>query len=183
LRSDAARNRERLLAAAVKMFSAGGSGASLESIAQAAGVGIGTLYRHFPTREALVEAVYRSELDDLADYARQLLRSHRAFDALRAWTDRYAQFVATKRAMLDALRIAWASKSSHVPETRARILAIITGFIDAGAADGTIRGDIDPDDVTVGLAGLLMATANATDKHQFRRLLGLLTEGLRPHNR
>ena len=94
LRTDAAVNRERLIAEARRLFSAGDAKVSL--VAQAAGVGVATLYRNFPTREALVEAVYRSELDDLAADAEPLLAAHKALVALRMWMDRYARFVAAK---------------------------------------------------------------------------------------
>ena len=105
LRADAARNRERLIAEARRFFSAGGATVSLDGIAQAAGVGVATLYRNFATREALVEAVYRSELDALAADADALLAAHGALDALRLWMDGYARFVATKHAMRDVLGI------------------------------------------------------------------------------
>jgi AcrR family transcriptional regulator len=180
LRSDAARNRERLIAVATERFSTGDSAVTLDAIAQAAKVGIGTLYRHFPTREALVEAVYRSELDSLGADAHELLKRNRAIDALRTWMNRYAKFVATKHAMLDVLRALWAANQEHIPETRARIQAIIAKFVEVGSSDGTIRGDILPEDVTVGMVGIVMATANATDPDQARRLLELLAEGLGP---
>ncbi len=180
LRSDAARNRERLIAVARDRFARGEETVSLEAIAQEAGVGIGTLYRHFPTREALVEAVYRSELDALDAHAEDLLANHKALNALRLWLDRYATFVAAKRGMQDALRIAWTSRSSPVPETRARVTASIHKFVAAGISDGTIRADIEPDDVTVGLVGVFLATATSADHDQVRRLLDLLADGLRP---
>jgi AcrR family transcriptional regulator len=181
LRADAARNRERLLEVARERFSAGEETVSLEGIAQAAGVGIGTLYRHFPTREALVEAVYRSELDALAATAEDLLAVHTAFDALRLWMDRYARFVVAKRAMQQALRVAWTSRTSPIPETRARIRATLARFVSAGASDGTIRDDVEADDIAISLAGVVLAaTATATDQGQLHRLLGLLADGLRP---
>jgi AcrR family transcriptional regulator len=96
-RADAQRNRERLIDAAVAAFSAGQDPVALESIARDAGVGIGTLYRHFPSRAALVEAVYRSELDRLCRSADALLASQDPADALRAWMERYVDFVRTKR--------------------------------------------------------------------------------------
>jgi hypothetical protein len=94
---------------------------------------------------------------------------------------RYARFVVAKRAMQEALRIAWTSRTSPVPETRARIRATLARFIGAGASDGTIRDDVEADDVTICLAGVvLMATAAPTDQDQLHRLLGLLADGLRP---
>ena len=178
-RADAARNRVRLVAVARERFAAGDRTVSLGDVARAADVGIATLYRHFPTRESLVEAVYRAELDALAAEAAPLLAALDAHAALRAWMDRYTRFVATKRAMVDALRSAFASGAGVAPETRARIGATLATFLAAGAADGTIRTDVAADDVTVGLAALVLATTVA-DPDQLRRLLDLLTDGLRP---
>ena len=152
----------------------------LEGVAQAAGVGVATLYRHFPTREALVEAVYASELDALGADADALLAAHGALDALRMWMDRYARFVAAKHALRDALRIALTSPSASTPQTRARIRAVVARFAAAGAADGTLRGDVEPDDVTLILAGAVLMTATSTDATQLRRLLDLLADALRP---
>ena len=180
LRADAATNRERLIVEARRFFSAGNATVSLENVAQAAGVGVATLYRNFPTREALVEAVYRSELDALAMDAESLLAAHGALDALRMWMDQYARFVATKHAMRDALRIALMSPAALAPETRARIRAVVTRFMAAGASDVTIRQDIEPDDVTLSLAGAVLMTATSTDTSQLRRVLDLLLDGLRP---
>lgn len=109
VRSDARRNRERLLHAAAAAFTANGASASLESIARDAGVGIGTLYRHFPNREALVEAVYQAELAEVAAAAGQLLKRHPPKIALRRWMDRYASFVAAKRGMAESLQAIFAS--------------------------------------------------------------------------
>ena len=180
LRADAIRNRERLIVEAQRFFSAGDARVSLEDVAQAAGVGIGTLYRHFPTREALVEAVYQTELDALAADAEPLLAAHPALDALRMWMDRYARFVAAKHAMRDALRIALTSSTASPPGTRARVRTIVARFAAAGAADGTIRADVEPDDVTLCLAGAVLMTATGTDADQLRRVLNLVLDGLRP---
>lgn len=180
MRADAAVNRERLIAEARRFFTTGDATVSLEVIAQAAGVGVATLYRNFSTREALVEAVYRLELDALAADAEPLLAAHRAIDALRMWMDRYACFVAAKHAMRDALRITLTSPTTSIPETRVRVRAVVARFMAAGAADGTIRDDVEPDDVTLGLAGAVLMTATSTDASQLRRLLDLLLDGLRP---
>ena len=180
LRADAARNRERIIAEARQLFSAGNATVPLESVAHAAGVGVATLYRNFPTREALIEAVYRSELDALAADTELLLAAHGALDALRIWMDRYARFVAAKHAMRDALRIALTSPAALAPETRARIRAVVAKFMAAGASDATIRQDIKPDDVTLSLAGAVLMTATSTDTSQLRRVLDLLLDGLRP---
>lgn len=181
LRADAARNRERLIVAAQDRFASGDKAVSLESVAQAAGTGIATLYRHFPTREALVEAVYHLELDALTAEAAQLLGAYPAFDALRLWMDRYARFVATKHAMQEALHVALTLRASAASDTRAQIREAVSGFLAKGAADGTIRHDVEPDDVTISLAGLVLMTVAASDPAQLRRVLNLLMDGLRPH--
>src|SRR5215203_5728370 len=105
-RADAVRNRDRVLEAAKALFSAGGSEASLEAVARQAQVGIGTLYRHFPTREALFEAVYRREVEQLADLAERLKSDSAPAEALRIWLRAIVEFVATKKGMAAALTIA-----------------------------------------------------------------------------
>src|SRR5215212_8243777 len=105
-RADVIRNRERLIRAAAEVFRTGGAEASLEAVANRAGVGIGTLYRHFPTREALFEAVYRQEVDQLSCLAESLARTEKPVDALRQWLHADVQVIATKRGMLTALALA-----------------------------------------------------------------------------
>src|ERR1700757_5212227 len=105
-RADAVRNRERVLEAAKAVFSAGGADASLEAVARRAGVGIGTLYRHFPTREVLYEAVYRREVEQLSDLAEELKNEAKPVDALRRWLRSNVEFVATKKGMMAALALA-----------------------------------------------------------------------------
>src|SRR5438477_4707592 len=105
-RADAVRNRERVLQAAKAVFSVGGPDASLEAVARRAGVGIGTLYRHFPTREALYEAVYRHEVEQLSELAEQLKAAPSPVDALRRWLRSNVEFVATKKGMSAALVLA-----------------------------------------------------------------------------
>src|ERR1700749_3295231 len=105
-RADAVRNRELVLEAAKAVFSAGGADASLEAVARKAGVGIGTLYRHFPTREALFEGVYRREVEQLGELAEQLKNESDTVDALRRWLKSNVEFVATKKGMVAALALA-----------------------------------------------------------------------------
>lgn len=132
-RADAQRNRAKLLAVAGAAFaSTDGTAATLEGIAREAGVGIGTLYRHFPTREALVEAVYAAELDDVVSSATALLAELPPEAALRAWMDRYAAFHATKRGMGETLRAGWASGAIATPATRERITAAIAAILEKG---------------------------------------------------
>lgn len=181
-RADAVRNRELLLATARDAFSAADDDAtvSLEAIARTAGVGIGTLYRHFPSREALVQALYSSELDEVADAASEVLDGRPAAEAMRRWMDRYTQFVATKQGMPSALRTAWATGSLSMRETRTRIQDAVARLLEAGAADGTLRTDVTADDVTDMLVGVFAATGDAKDSARVGRLLDLLMSGLRP---
>jgi AcrR family transcriptional regulator len=179
-RADARRNREKLLAAARAAFTAADDTVALEAIAREAGVGIGTLYRHFPTREALVEAVYAAELDDVAASAPALLAELPPETALRAWMDRYAAFVATKRGMVDKLRAGWASGSMATPTTRERITAAIAPILVDGARAGSLRADVDPEDVIAMLLGVFLSTAASNTPEQTGRLLDLVVDALRP---
>ena len=176
LRADARRNRDRLLAVAVRAFSQDGPDVPLDAIAREAGVGIGTLYRHFPTREALVEAAYRTELDKLCAAAPVLLTTLPPDRALRAWMDRFVDYMTTKRGMADALRALIASGGNPYAQSRDRMTAAVTALLDAGAATGTVRSDVAPGDVLTSLSGVTLA-AGAPD--QARRMLDLLMDGLR----
>ncbi len=179
LRADAQRNRDRLLEAAVSAFSREGPDATLDAIAKDAGVGIGTLYRHFPTREALVEAAYRNELARLCDAVSDLLRAMPPDDATRAWMDRFVDYMTTKRGMADALRAVIASGGNPFAQSRDRLVGAITALLQAAAAAGTIRPDIEPADVLASLSGVSLAAGEPAQRDQARRLLDLLMDGLR----
>lgn len=180
-RADAERNRSLLLAAARDAFAAADDEAavSLEAIARSAGVGIGTLYRNFGTREALVEALYGSELDEVTAAADALVAGHPGDEALRHWAERYGRFVAAKRGMLGALRASVGGPERMRNETRGRIVATVGRLLAVGVADGTLRGDVDADDVTDLLVGLFVAT-DPRSAERVRRLLDVLVDGLRP---
>ena len=180
LRADAARNRQRIVEVAREQFSKQNNSVTLEDIARRAEVGIGTLYRHFATREALIEAVYSSELDALMADGEALLKSRSAFQALRMWMDRYVTFVATKHAMRETISNAFTLRSGPLLETRSRMKILISRFLAAGIADHTIREDVQEDDLTVALAATVLAMNLASDEDQLRRVLDLLMEGLRP---
>jgi AcrR family transcriptional regulator len=179
LRADAQRNRDRLLEVAVRAFSDGGPDVTLDAIAKQAGVGIGTLYRHFPTREALVEAAYRNELARLCDAAGDLLDAQRPEEALRSWMDRFVDYMTTKRGMADALRAVIASGGNPFAQSRDRLLAAITTLLTAGAQAGTVRSDIAPADVLASLSGVSLAAGEPTQRAQAGRLLDLIMDGLR----
>ncbi|MFG3619327.1 TetR/AcrR family transcriptional regulator [Nocardia sp. NPDC047654] len=180
LRADARRNRDRLLEVAVRAFSHEGPEVTLEAIAREAGVGIGTLYRHFPTREALIDAAYRNELARLCDSVDDLLTALPPDQALRTWMDRFVDYMTAKRGMGDALRALIASGGNPFSESRDRLTAAVTTLLRAGASAGTLRSDVAPDDVLVGLSGVSLATENAERREQAGRLLDLLVDGLRP---
>jgi AcrR family transcriptional regulator len=177
LRADAQRNRDRLLDAAVRAFTTEGADVTLEAIARQAGVGIGTLYRHFPTREALVEAVYRNELAGLCASAAELLATEPPDRALRDWMGNFVAYQSTKHGMADALRAVIASGGDPFAQSRTRVREAIAGLVKAGVAAGVLRDDVDPLDVLVGVSGMALATA---EPDQVGRLLDLLMDGLRP---
>jgi AcrR family transcriptional regulator len=179
LRADAQRNRDRLLEVAVHAFSHDGPDVTLDAVAKAAGVGIGTLYRHFPTREALVEEAYRSELARLCDAVPELLATLPADQATRSWMDRFVEYMTTKRGMADALRAVIASGGNPYAESRDRMLSAITTLLEAGAAAGTIRADVEPGDVLAGISGVSLAAGGPAQRDQAGRLLDLLMDGLR----
>ena len=179
LRADAQRNRDRLLSAAVRAFSQDGPEVTLDAIAKDAGVGIGTLYRHFPTREALIEAAYRSELARLCDAVPDLLQGMPPDEATRAWMDRYIEYMSTKRGMAGALRAVIASGGTPYAQSRDRLITAITSLLQAGAAAGALRADIQPGDVLASLSGISLAAGEPAQRDQASRLLDLLMDGLR----
>jgi AcrR family transcriptional regulator len=180
MRSDARENREKLLLAASEHFAASGPDASLEAIARTAGLGIGTLYRHFPTREALIEAVYRNEVDQLCAAAGELLAEREPADALAEWMERFVGYATTKRGLIGALKTIASAQSDLFPTTRERLLAAIGELLDAGIAAGQIRPDVGPEDV---LTSMNAVWAIAADGEQWAtqalRVLRLLMDGLR----
>jgi AcrR family transcriptional regulator len=184
LRADARRNRERVLDAAVRAFSQAGPDVTgpdvtIDAIAKDAGVGIGTLYRHFPTREALVEAAYRNELARLCEAADELVAALPADAALRTWMDRFVDYMTTKRGMADALRAVIASGGNPFAHSRDRLLDAVTTLLRAGSADGNLRPDVAPADVLAGLSGVCLAAGEPAQRDQAQRLLDLLMDGLR----
>jgi AcrR family transcriptional regulator len=180
LRADAQRNREKLLTAATEAFAEEGEGVALETVAARAGVGIGTLYRHFPSRDALVVAAYQHEVDSLCAAAEDLLGSQPADEALRAWAERFADYIATKRNMGDALRTAVSSSDSPVfADTRERILGALRLLLDAGAADGTLRADVDPGDVMRIINASWYLPGGPQWRDTVGRMLDLVIDGLR----
>ncbi|MEU5431780.1 TetR/AcrR family transcriptional regulator [Streptomyces sp. NPDC020719] len=179
LRADARRNRERILEAAVRAFSEKGPDVAIDTIAKTAGVGSATLYRHFPTREALVEAAYRNELARVCDSAVKLLADNPPDRAIRLWMDDFIDYLAAKQGMADALRAAVASGADPFAETLDKLGTALTTLLRAGADAGLLRPDIDPFDVGFSLAGVALITSAPDQRERAGRLLDLLLDGLR----
>jgi AcrR family transcriptional regulator len=178
-RADSVRNRERVLEAAKAVFSAGGAEASLEAVARAAGVGIGTLYRHFPTREALFEAVYRREVQQLADLAEQLKQEAKPIEALRKWMHSNVTFVATKKGMLAALALAAYKNSELYSYSFDRLSQAVGTLLDRAIAAGEIRDDISAEDLFRALIGMCYMHDQPGWQASVLRLVDVFIDGLR----
>ena len=163
-RADALRNRDLLIAAAAAAFAARGAEVPLEDIARDAGVGIGTLYRHFPTRELIVEAVYRHEIDVLCDSADQLLETMPPDRALAEWMQLFVRHVATKRGMSSLLKPLMSSNASFSEQTRGRASAAASKLLEAGVAAGTVRADVDGADLLRAVGGICMSTTRSAPR-------------------
>jgi len=177
-RADALRNRERVLEAAKAVFSAGGAEASLEAVARHAGVGIGTLYRHFPTREALYEAVYRREVEQLGDLA-DTLKDEKPVEALRRWIASNIEFVATKKGMATALAVA-AHGLPHLQSLSfERLTQAIGVLLDRAVKAGEIRADVSPEDLLRTLVGMCYLHDQPGWQSTVVRLMDVFVDGLR----
>lgn len=179
LRADAARNRELLLATAAEAFEQRGAEAPLEDIAKRAGVGIGTLYRHFPTRDALLEAVYRREVEILCDGVAELRAEHTPDEALSIWMRRFVTYVAKKRGMAQALKTAFGAEYTLFVDSRTRIRESLDALVGDAAAAGLIRDDIDSLDLMRAMSGICMAADPAAASDTTNTIVGLLLDGLR----
>jgi AcrR family transcriptional regulator len=179
LRADARRNRDKLIEVAAAVFPEKGVETSLEDIARQASVGIGTLYRHFPTREHLVEVVYRRELESLAAAARELSEKHRPDVALEEWMRRFVGYIATKRGMSNSLRILMTSNSSLFAEGFGNMRGALEGLLKTASEKGFIRNDMDTADVMHALASIYSIPDSPEWRDRSHRLIGLLMDGLR----
>jgi AcrR family transcriptional regulator len=179
-RADAARNRDQLLAVATRLFASADAEPSLRAIAREAGVGIATLYRHFPTRESLVDAVYRDQVVRLTAGARELLGRLPPAAAMRHWMDLFGDWIATKNGMLDTLlAMIDAGEIAHA-RTRTELLTAITTILDAGRAAGDLRADVTADDIAASLIGIFTVAPRPEHEAKASRLLNLLMDGLSP---
>jgi AcrR family transcriptional regulator len=178
-RADAARNRKRVLEAAKAVFSQGGAEASLEAVAKRAGVGIGTLYRHFPTREALYEAVYRREVEQLVELAEALKAEAAPVEALRRWMRADVEFIATKKGMATALALAVQGSSDLVAHSIERLTRAAGDLLQRAVAAGEIRADIGPEDVLRVVVGMCYAQDRPGWQASVLRLVDIFIDGLR----
>jgi AcrR family transcriptional regulator len=176
LRADAQQNREHILEVAREAFASSGD-ASLNSIAKKAGVGPGTLYRHFPNREALVLAVYRYDVQLLAEAAPRLLADHPPLEAMRLWFDRLAHYGAIKHGLAEVLNAA--TSDGLVGDTYEPLIGAIALLLRACTGDGSIRAGHDPDDVLLVLGFLWRIDPGPDAEAKAARLLNLVTDGLR----
>jgi AcrR family transcriptional regulator len=178
-RADSVRNREHLIEAATQVFGAGGQQASLEAVARHAGVGIGTLYRHFPTREALFEAVYRREVDQLGDLAEHLAREAPPVEALRRWLHANVRLVATKKGMAEALQLVAHGSSELKAYSFERLTNGLALLLDRGVAAGELRSDVTAEDLLRTLVGIFYAERAGDWQPIALRLVDVFVDGLR----
>jgi len=182
-RADSARNRQLLIDAAKAGFAEVGLNVSLEEIARRADVGIGTLYRHFPSREAVVEAVYRREVEHLAEAVPQLLEASPAGEALHKWMHLFVDYIATKRLIAPSLGAA-AARGSTLHATSAELITrAISTLVKRAVASGDVRKDIDPSDLLRALVGVSYGNPDKGWEASARRLIDILMDGLRRKSR
>ncbi|MBI5130492.1 MAG: helix-turn-helix transcriptional regulator [Rhodopseudomonas palustris] len=178
VRADSQRNLKTLLETALAVFSTSGVEAPVREIAEKAGVGIGTLYRHFPQRSDLIVAVVRKEVDACAETAAELAAAHAPFEALKCWMQRYVDLVLTKRGLAAALYSGNPAYESLPAYFEGRLLPALQGLLDAACAAGEIRRDVEPYDLLKAVAQL-SSSAHDGDPAHTRRMVALLIDGLR----
>jgi AcrR family transcriptional regulator len=177
-RSDARRNRDAILAAALEALTTSPD-ASLNAIAKRASVANATLYRHFPTREELVLATYRHEVQKLVDSAEALLRRQAPIDALRIWVERLAQYAVTKHGLADALRKATTRANDlSSSDTYGAIVGALDRLLRANISAGTLRPGLDAHDVILALAGLWQLDPASNWRAQAQRIYDIVLSGL-----
>ena len=178
-RADAERNRIRLMEVAKAAFTELGPDAALEEIARRADVGIGTLYRHFPTRDALLAEVYRHAVEQLAEAAEELSETHAPVDALRDWMRLFVDYVATKQVIAPALNAMVGGTSALYATSGPTIKSAITRLIDRAVAGGEIRGLLEPFDLLRALVGVANVNNGPGWQASAQTLIDVLIEGLR----
>jgi AcrR family transcriptional regulator len=181
LRSDARQNYDRLLEAAARAFAREGADTSLKAIAKEAEVGIGTLYRRFPTRDDLIEATYRDQTARLCQRSAELVAELPAGEALRRWMDCFVDYMNTKRGMAEALPGILAAREGLRRGSRELLRDALRTLLDAGLADGSLRPGVPAEDVMMALGGITLISGHEHDPELASRLLDLLMEGMRAH--
>lgn len=179
MRADGERNRMRLLDAAKQVFAAQGASTSLEQVARDAGVGIGTLYRHFPTRDSLIEAVYRQETDALVDAADRLSAEHPPLEALRQWMLMFVEFLAAKHGMTDVLGTLIGGPDALSADASARVTAAIDRLAQEAEATGAVRFDVEPTDLLRAIGGVANLKSGGNWRASAERMVDVLLAGLR----
>jgi AcrR family transcriptional regulator len=179
-RTDAQRNRQRILEVAKREFARSGADASLDSVAKQAGVGPGTLYRHFPTRDALLEAVYQTEVDKLAAAERQFVQTMPPVEALRAWMLLFVDYIATKKIIAPALNTLVGGPSKVFEGSAAQVKGAINTLVDRAIKSGDLRPDLDPLDLLRALIGVSNVMSGPDWQQSARRLVDILITGSRP---
>ena len=177
---DAQRNRERILEAAKEAFTRSGADASLDEIAKQAGVGAGTLYRHFPTRDTLIEAVYRSEVEKLAAAERKFTETMSPIDALRTWMLLFVDHIAAKQIIAPALNSVVGGPSKPFEGSRELIIGAIDALVKRAIKSGDIRNDLEPFDLLRALIGVSHIASGPGWQQSARRLVDILITGSRP---
>ena len=179
LRTDALRNRERILEVAKRAFTREGADASLDEIAKQAGVGAGTLYRHFPTRDALIEAVYRSEVEKLAAAAHVFAASMSPVEALRAWLLLFVDYVAAKHIIAPALNSVAGGPSRLYEGSRSLVQGAIDELVKSAKKSGEVRKDVDASDLLRAVIGVSYVGSGGDWQQSARRLVDILVAGSR----
>jgi len=178
-RADAERNRDRVLEVAKEAFTRSGADASLDDIAKQAGVGAGTLYRHFPSREALIEAVYRTEVEKLAAAERTFAQTMPPLEALRAWMLLFVDYIATKKIIAPALNTLVGGRSKVFEASYTQIWDAIRALVKRAIQSGDIRKDLDPVDLLRALIGVSNVASSPDWQQSARRLVDILVTGSR----
>jgi AcrR family transcriptional regulator len=178
-RSDAQRNRERILEVSKEAFTRAGANASLDDIAKQAGVGPGTLYRHFPTRDALLVAVYRSEVEKLAAAGRKFAETMPPLEALRAWMLLFVDYIATKKIIASALNTLVGGPSKLLEASYTQIREAIRALVNRAIKSGDIRKDLDPVDLLKVLVSVAYMSSSPDWQQTARRLVDMLINGSR----
>jgi len=178
-RADARRNRERILEVAKEAFTRSGANTSLDEIAKEAGVGPGTLYRHFPTRDALLEAVYRTEVEKLAAAERKFAQTMPPIEALRAWMFLFVDYIATKKIIAPALNTLVGGPSKVIEASYAQIHEAIRALVKRAIDSSEVRSDLDPVDLIKALVGVSYVSHSPDWRQSARRLVDILVTGSR----